>query len=81
MIIEIIIIEIDKSLEFFEMLLSVSQSNRALPIWGCCLIHLCNLGELLKKHHDANKINGVVGNNGKNIPIIPSNREIEPKKI
>ena len=44
----------------------------------CSSNHLYNLSEERKKQVAANKRNGVVGSNGKNIPITPNNNEIHP---
>jgi hypothetical protein len=56
-----------------------SQSFRILPKMGCLSIQICNRGEAFKKHHPENKIKGVVGNKGRNIPINPKNKDKNPK--
>jgi hypothetical protein len=48
------------------------------PKYFCPNNHLYNLSEERKKQVAANKRNGVVGSNGKNIPITPNNNEIHP---
>jgi hypothetical protein len=42
------------------------------------IIQLCNFGEDFAKQVTANKINGVVGSNGKNIPMTPNNKDKQP---
>lgn len=63
---------------FLLMLLLVCQSCIGLPSCGCVISHVCSLSDERPRQNALNSKNGVVGSNGKKIPITPRIRDAKP---
>lgn len=71
---------IERATTFVELAIDLflSQSRNGFPNIGWLYNQWWAFGELFKKHHADSNRNGVVGSTGRNAPIIPSAREMNP---